>query len=184
MGDRHREAAGEAPPASPGAELIRDAAAGDADALAAIMALHDASMRRICMVVTGNAALVEEAVQAAWVRAWRHLGSLRDPDRLRPWLMSVAANEARQQVRAAYRRTAHERRTDVSRRGTDPAARAELVDLAAAVGRLDTDERRLLALRYVADLTSEEIGRELGMTAAAVRGRLARIVERLRRELA
>ncbi|MGH2456162.1 MAG: RNA polymerase sigma factor [Candidatus Limnocylindria bacterium] len=164
-------------------DLVRAAAAGDVDALARIMALHDGSMRRICMVITTDAALVDEAVQAAWVRAWQRLGSLRDPDRLRPWLMSVAANEARQLQRSGARRSAHERRTDASRPAVDPAARTEVLDLAAAVSKLAADERRLLALRYVADLTSEEIGRELGMSASAVRGRMSRIVERLRWEL-
>jgi RNA polymerase sigma factor (sigma-70 family) len=66
----------------------------------------------------------------------------------------------------------------------EPADRAEYLDLARAVRLLDADDRRLVALRYVAGLTSPEIAREVGGTAAAVRGKLARAVARLRRELA
>ena len=165
------------------ASLIEAAASGDADALARIMALHDGSMRRICMVITGDPALVDDAVQAAWVAAWRRLGTLRDPARLRPWLMSVAANEARQLIRAASRRHGHEQRARPPTFGADPSLRAEVLDLAAAVSHLDPDARRLLALRYVAGLTSEEIAREVGGSPSSVRGRVARLVERLRKEL-
>jgi RNA polymerase sigma factor (sigma-70 family) len=59
----------------------------------------------------------------------------------------------------------------------------DLLDLADAVSRLEPDERRLLALRYVADLTSDDIAREVGGSASSVRGRLARIIRRLRTEL-
>ncbi|HEX7068977.1 MAG TPA: sigma-70 family RNA polymerase sigma factor [Candidatus Limnocylindria bacterium] len=161
------------------AELAAD---GDQDALARIMAAHDSDMTRICMVICGNPGTAREAVQAAWPIAWRKLGSLRDPDRLRPWLMSVAANEARKIMRADRRRFDRESRLTATR-PEDPADRAEYMDLARAVGLLDADERRLVALRYVAGLTSPEIAREVGGTAASVRGRLARAVARLRREL-
>ena len=161
------------------AELAAD---GDQDALARIMAAHDADMTRICMVICGNLGTAREAVQAAWPIAWRKLGSLRDADRLRPWLMSVAANEARKIMRADRRRANRESRLTATR-PEDPADRAEYMDLARAVGLLDADDRRLVALRYVAGLTSQEIAREVGGTAASVRGKLARAVARLRREL-
>jgi RNA polymerase sigma-70 factor (ECF subfamily) len=164
------------------ASLVAAAGSGDVEALARIMALHDGSMRRICMVVTGNAALADDAVQAAWVRAWRSIRSLRDPARLRPWLMSIAANEARQLVRSASRRRAHEAAAEPSL-PPDPALRGELLDLAAALERLPLDDRRLIALRHLAGLSSEEIAREIGGSAASVRGRLARALARLRQEM-
>ena len=161
------------------AELAAD---GDHDALARIMAAHDADMTRICMVICGDVHTAREAVQAAWPIAWRKLGSLRDPERLRPWLMSVAANEARKIIRADRRRANHERRLTAAI-PEDPANRAEYLDLARAIGQLEADDRRLVALRYVAGLTSQEIAREVGGTAASVRGKLARAVARLRTEL-
>jgi RNA polymerase sigma-70 factor (ECF subfamily) len=135
------------------------------------------------MVICGNLGTAREAVQAAWPIAWRKLGSLRDADRLRPWLMSVAANEARRIMRADRRRADRESRLTAIG-PEDPADRAEYLDLARAVGLLDADDRRLIALRYVAGLTSPEIAREVGGTAASVRGRLARALARLRKELA
>lgn len=163
--------------------LVEAAAHGDVEALARIMALHDGNMRRICMVVTADPTLVDEAVQAAWIRAWRGLRTLRDSARLRAWLMSVAANEARQLIRARSRRASYERRVDLPGSHLDGSRRAEVLDVVAAVSRLEPEDRRLVALRYVGDLTSEEIAREIGGSASAVRGRLARILERLRRDL-
>lgn len=163
------------------AVLIR-AAAGDVDALAQVMAAHSGDMARVCMVICGDPDVAHEAVQAAWASTWTRLGSLRDPDRLRPWLIAIAANHARQIVRGARRRRGYEAAVTAPM-PVDPGSRAELLDLAEAVADLQPDERRLLGLRFAGGLTSEEIARELGGSASAIRGRLARIVKRLRIEL-
>src|SRR5262245_45851546 len=79
------------------------AAAGDEAAFARIIRAHHDDMTRVCYIVSGDLDLAEEAVQAAWGIAWRKLGTVRDPSRLRSWLVSVAANEARQIVRRRRR---------------------------------------------------------------------------------
>ncbi len=166
------------------ATTVADAAAGDVDALARIVGLHHDDMARVCFVICGDQDLAQDAVQAAWPIAWRKLGSLRDPDRLRPWLMAVAANEARQLLRRQRRHPVVE--IAVADLGTDrhdPAARPGLSDLAAALRRLAPEDRALLALRHVAGYDATEIGRELGMSASGVRSRLARLTARLRTEL-
>ena len=169
--------------ARPEPGLVAAACAGDTDAFARIMALHDGDMTRVCMAIVGDVNVAQEAVQAAWPLVWERLGSLREPDRLRPWLVSVAANEARQIVRRGRRAEARERSSAPPRDLGDPSARAASLDLAAALSRLGVDDRRLIGLRYIAGLTSSEIARELGGSPSAVRGRLARILDRLRTEL-
>ena len=83
---------------------VRLAAAGDTVAFARIVAAYHADMVRVAYVVAGgDQDLADDAVQAAWSIAWRKLGSLRDPERLKPWLVSVAANEARQLCRRRRR---------------------------------------------------------------------------------
>jgi len=162
---------------------VTSAAAGDVAALADIVAHHHRDMARVCAVITGDADLAEEAVQAAWPIAWKRLGSLRDPERLRPWLISIAANEARQQMRRERRR----RLVEIPM--TDPAIaarsddRASLADLEASLSRLAPDDRALLALRYVAELGSDEIGWAFGISASGARSRLERLLARLRTEL-
>src|SRR6266446_1895481 len=116
--------------------IVEHAAAGDAVAFARIVAGYHDDMARIAYLVCGDLDIAEEAEQSAWAVAYRRLKDLRDPDRLRPWLMSVAANEARQIARSRRRRTVRELAvTDPNRlRDVDHAA---LIDLADALRRLD-----------------------------------------------
>ena len=167
---------------------VARAAVGDEVAFARIVAAHHDDMARVAFVVCGDVELAQEAVQAAWQKAWVKLGSIRAADRLRPWLVSVAANEARQLVRSRHRRWLRETVIDGdaeadARAGPDPAGRAAELDLANALAGLDPDDRTLIALRYAAGLTSDEIGRLIGMTGGGVRARLARLLHRLRKEL-
>jgi len=165
---------------------IRLAAAGDTVEFARIVAAHHADMVRVAYVVSGGRQdLADDAVQAAWVIAWRKLGSLRDPERLKAWLISVAANEARQLCRRQRRLAAVEIDVGVhDSAGSDLADRAEELDLERAIGHLSVDDRALLALRYEAGLDSSEIGALARRPAATIRWRLARLVSRLRKELA
>jgi RNA polymerase sigma-70 factor (ECF subfamily) len=162
---------------------IERAVAGDELAFAEIVSVHSERMARVAYLVSGSLDTAEEAVQAAWAIAWRRLPTLRDPTRLRPWLMSVAANEARQIARGNRRRTVRELRVHTPESGAMDAERAALVDLANALARLGHRDRTLIALRYVAGLESAAIGRELGMSASGVRVRLHRLLGRLREEL-
>jgi DNA-directed RNA polymerase specialized sigma24 family protein len=126
------------------------AVAGDESAFARIVASHHASMTKVCYLVCGDLDLADEAVAAAWPLAWRHLHSVRDPDRLGPWLVSVAANEARQLMRRNRRRSLREIPADEASAGTvsDPAARAAGMDLIEALARLSPDDRTLLDRPY------------------------------------
>src|SRR6185436_9469984 len=85
------------------ASIIEAAAAGDTMAFARIVRAHHDDMARVCQLICDDADLAQDAAQAAWPIAWRKLGTLRDPEKLRPWLVSIAANEARQMIRRLHR---------------------------------------------------------------------------------
>lgn len=160
------------------------AATGDEAAFARLVAEHHAAMARVAYVIVGDADQARDAVQSAWALAWRRIGSLRDPAQVRPWLVAIAANEARQLLRRRRARPVVDISAALDRhRAGDPADRIETVDLARALARLAPDDRALLALRFVAGLDSTEIASQLGLSASGVRSRLARLLERLRTEL-
>src|ERR1041385_40105 len=176
--------------------MVASAATGDEIAFARIVAAHHDDMARVSFVVCGDVTLAQEAVQAAWPKVWAKLGTVRDPAKLRPWLVSVAANEAKQLARSRNRRWVREvaidDTTDLSSgawararyaASADPGDRAAELDLANALNALAPDDRVLIALRYAAGLTSDEIGRAIGLTGGGVRARLARLLSRLREEL-
>ena len=167
---------------------VAAAASGDEAAFARIVNAHHGDMSRVAYLVSGDLDLAAEAVQAAWSIAWRKLGSLQDAERLRPWLVSIAANEARQAQRRRRRRTVVEIHVDDA---GDPTSeprdgrpeREHLLDLEAALRTLDPDDRAVVAMRYALDMTSAQIGRELGLSETGVRSKIGRALTRLRKEL-
>lgn len=166
--------------------LIASAAAGDSAAFASIVSANHEDMRRVCVVVAGDDGIADDAVAAAWSIAWRKLGSLRDPARLRPWLVSVAVNEARQLLRARKRRSLLEVaviRGDELSGGLDPGSTINAIDLRNALARLDPTDRALLAMRYLAGFDATELAYATGRSPSGMRARLARLLQRLEREL-
>ena len=166
------------------ATTVRLAAQGDEAAFTRLVSEHREAMARIAFVICGDPEATRDAVQTAWSIAWRRLDTLRDPEQVRPWLIAIAANEARQVIRGQRRRPV----VDISDRlhedaGGDPADTIGLVDLQRALVHLRPDDRRLLALRFVAGLDSTEIARHTGLSASGVRSRLARLIERLRTDI-
>jgi len=166
------------------AATVERAAAGDEYAFARIVATHRAEMVRVAYVVSGDWDLAQDAAQAALWNAWRKLPSLRDPTSLRPWLMAVAANEARAIVRRERRHPVVELAMAADASACDePAGGIDQLDLTNALHRLSPDDRALVALRYVADLNSDEIGAMTGRSASGVRTRLSRVLARLQKDL-
>ena len=85
-------------------DLLASAVAGDEVAFCNVIAAHHEDMRRVCLAISGDHTIADEAVQAAWLVAWRKLDKVRGPEQLRPWLVSVAVNEAKQLLRKRRRR--------------------------------------------------------------------------------
>jgi RNA polymerase sigma factor (sigma-70 family) len=163
---------------------VRLAAQGDEAAFTRLVAEHRVAMAGVAYVICGDPEATRDAVQSAWSIAWRRLPALREPEQVRAWLISIAANEARQVIRGQRRRPV----VDISNAleqdaGGDPADTIDLVDLQRALAHLRPDDRRLLALRYVAGFDSTEIARHTGLSASGVRSRLARLIDRLRTDI-
>ena len=172
-----------------GGDLVRAAATGDEAAFTELVARHHRDLLRVAYVICRDPALAEDSAQAAWAIAWRRIGDVRDPNQIGSWLVAVAANEARRVMRSR-RRSVHEISVaDIELEGapdlrSDPLAEGiASADLRRVLASLDPTDRALIALRYVAELSSDEIGRALGMSSSGARGRLSRLLVRLRGDL-
>ena len=165
--------------------VIASAAAGDEVAFARIVAAHHEDMRRVCVFVPRDEALADDAVQTAWTIAWRKLASVREPERLRPWLVSVAVNEAKKLLKKKQRRAEVEVAADVSfvAGGRDPASTIDAIDALAAMDRLDPEDRALRAMRYAVGFDATELSMAIGLSPSGTRTRLERLLTRLRQEL-
>lgn len=163
---------------------IRRAVAGDHAAFTRIVQAHHGEMTRLAYVIAGDESLAQDAAQSAWVVAWSKLGSMREPSRLRAWLLSIAANEARQIARRRRRHPVREIDADVpGNPRSDPATSIDRLDLVRALGALAPDDRAVLALRYVAGFDASAIGAATGRSATATRSKLSRLIARLREDL-
>ena len=170
------------------AELLARAQRGDEDAYAALVRAHQELAFRTAVLITQDAAEAEEAAQDAFVKAWRALGRFRTGSPLRPWLLAIVANEARNRRRAAGRRASLAARAP---RGSERAPSAESVAVAAdartalldAMGRLRDDDRLVLGCRYLLELTEAETASALGVRLGTVKSRTSRALGRLREEV-
>ena len=175
--------ASDAPLGTTHEERLQRALAGDESAFAWIVETFSRDMAQVCLVVVGDLELADEAVAAAWPIAWRTLGRLRNPERLRSWLISIAANQARQMARARRRRMVREISVPPVDQPAHSRDRDSEIDLKNALARLGPDDRALLALRYVAGFDSNELARATGLSPSGTRARLARLLDKMRREL-
>ena len=124
----------------------------------------------------------EDAVQEAALKAWRKLGQLREGQALRPWFLSIVANECREIRRSRWSSVLKWPDTpmpDVS----SPDAVVGAIELRRAVRKLDRDKRLVLVLHWYLDLPLTEIALITGASVHAVEARLNRGVHELRRRL-
>jgi RNA polymerase sigma-70 factor (ECF subfamily) len=161
--------------------IIARAKAGEHEAFTVLVATYGGDVLRLCAVIIGDPTAAEDAAQNTWHKVWSRLDTLRQASQIRSWILTIAANEARQVLRRGRRFAAVtlEDASDIPR-AFDAQGDAEL---RAALLMLDPADRELLAHRYVIGSTSEEIGRRFGLSAGGARSRLKRIRERLEKEM-
>lgn len=137
--------------------------------------------------ILGNREDAEEAVQEAFVRAWRKRGTCRTPSAPLPWLVQITRNEAMRLAERRSRRQASELPEAEPEAVYDPGGGDNPLDqtltsLATeqALSTLRPDERNLIRLRYVEDLTQGQMAAALGLPEGTVKVRLHRARARLR----
>jgi RNA polymerase sigma factor (sigma-70 family) len=167
------------------AALVARAAAGDHDAYAALVRPHEHVAYRVAVSITGWNADAQEAVQNAYVKAYRSLRRFRRDAPFRPWLLGIVVNEARNVRRSELR---HERLAERAATHHDPAAagvdeavlaREEVATVLDALTQLSEADRLAVALRYFAQLSDAEAAELAGVSAGAYRVRLVRARRRL-----
>ena len=171
-------------------ELTSALRRGDETAFRRLHEEWNARLSRYCYALaSGDDALAVEIIQATYLRVLRHMRELPDEEALWAWLL-CAARSAAVDLRRKNGRYLHAltRFADwLGARRSPPLRDAEtglIVALHAAIEGLPPEERSLLDARYTDQDSLEEIGKRCGLTARAVEGRMARLRERLRREIA
>ena len=151
--------------------LVRLAAAGDHDALAAIFERHHQALYRYCRALLGSAEDAEDALQSAMARVVRALpGEIRELA-LKPWLYRIAHNEA---MRIAGRRRPQgslEEAEEVAARpdAEDRESRERLGELVADMRELSERQRGALVLRELEGASFAHIASVFGGSEASAK---------------
>ena len=168
--------------------LIARAQRGDSAAYEEIVQRYQQVAFRTAYVITGSSPDAEDAAQEGFVKAYRALYRFRLGSDLRPWLLRIVANEARNRVRSSGRRHQLELRLAEGFRPGDAAPSPEAVAVAAderrrllaMVNALSEGDRLVIASRYFLELSGEETATALGIPEGTVKSRLSRALARLR----
>ena len=167
------------------ADLVRLAKRGDRHAFGHLVRGHQRRIFAIGLRWLRNAEDADDLVQETFVRAWQALPGFDDTRAFAPWLVTIAVNRAKTKLSRA--RPAEEIDETVVWRGPSPEEDAERAILArdvnAAVAALPEEQRIVLHLRAVEDLSYREIADALGIPVGTVMSRLSRAREVLRRSL-
>lgn len=171
-------------------ELIGRARLGDSAAWEGLVQEHQQAVFRLAYLLLGDPDQAEDVAQEAFLRAFRAMDRY-DPERpFRPWVLSIAANLARNQRRSAGRFLAAFQRLVRE----EPPATASIEALASqqweaqslwqAVRQLDIDDQEVIYYRFFLDLPVSETAQALGIAEGTVKSRLYRALERLRKVIA
>jgi RNA polymerase sigma-70 factor (ECF subfamily) len=162
-------------------QLMVSATAGDADSFAALIEPLLDSAYRLAAVMLADRSSAEDAVQEASIKAWRKLRQLRgDLKSLRPWFLSIVANECRMAKRERWWSVLKVAEIPASSPGPDPGGSA---DLHQALLRLNPEERLPLVLHFYLDLPIDEVAMALRVSPSAAKSRIYRAAKRLRSDL-
>ena len=177
------------------AELIESAAHGDQEAFRRLWEIHHAAAMAAALRLCHQRVLAEEITQGAFLLAWRGLPRFQKGNPFRPWLMRILYRHALDMM--------EKQRTYLQPLSLDNAIESDIEygldrhmeqvsmqeqvaqreEVQQALAQLSAEQRRVIALRYGADLTEADIAQVLGWPIGTVKSRLNRARERLREML-
>jgi RNA polymerase sigma-70 factor (ECF subfamily) len=166
-------------------ELVERAGAGDHDAFALLVRGSVARLESVARLILRDPELAQDAVQDAYMRAWRELPGLRDPQRFDAWLHRLTVNACLDAVR---RRKRHPIEVELSPidppSDSDPAGGlADRDQLERGFAHLRTEQRVVLVLHYYVGMPVPVVAETLGIPLGTAQSRLGRALAALRNVL-
>jgi RNA polymerase sigma-70 factor, ECF subfamily len=161
------------------AGLIREAKAGSADAVEALVRRHWDGAHRTAFLIVHDAGAAEDIAQESVLAAVRGIDRFDRRRPFRPWLHRIVVNRSLDWLRK------RSREVRVAEPPAAPAPEPGLPGEAlAALAALEPELRALVVMRHLHGYRSSELASMLGLPAATVRTRLARALARLEALLA
>lgn len=179
--------------------LVQRFNAGDPTAFVEIVTRYRAKLVHVALGLLRNHADAEEIAQDTFIRAHRSLVLFRGESSLAAWLHCITLNLARNRYWYFFRRRRHvtqslDNTVNAESQTTyadliassapgpahEAASREFSTEVTACMARLNPNQREILLLRNVRQLSYREISRMLGISIGTVKSRVARARESLR----
>jgi RNA polymerase sigma-70 factor (ECF subfamily) len=165
--------------------LVQAVLAGDVDAYGALVDRYAAEYMRFAVRMLGTVEDADEVLHTAFYRAYQHLGSCQDPTRYGAWLYRIVVNECRTR---ASRRGRRERRLVRDEATLAQLAASDRTDGQFALSEVShvgiyqvpVESREAFVLKYVEELSYEEMSEITGAGISALKMRTKRACDRLR----
>ena len=166
-------------------DLIVQSRRGDPDAWEALTRVHQEAVFRLAYLLLGDPDDAEDVAQEAFVRAYYALRRFDTARPLRPWLLRIASNLARNRGRSIGRYFAQLNRfARVSSTDAPALAEEDSESLWVAVRRLTTDYQQVIYMRYFLEMSESEMAEALAVAPGTVKSRLHRALAALRELIA
>jgi len=153
---------------------VESALDGDVSAFDRLVLIHLPRTYRIALAILGSEADAADAVQEAWISAWRQLPTLRDPARFGGWLDQILVNACRMSIRRRSR--VREIRMPEGFEAESPQAAlnqvAERDALDRAFGGLTVEQRTILVLHHLERRPLSAIAAALVIPVGTAKSRL------------
>jgi RNA polymerase sigma-70 factor (ECF subfamily) len=165
--------------------LVVRSQAGDEAAFVELVERYQGRLRRYVRRLPVDASKVDDVLQDVWLTAYRNLPKLRRPGALAAWLFRIARNAALAELRR--HRVAFELDPEpeapASTEGEDDLTPQDVARIHACLDRLPPHHREVLVLRFLEQLSYEDIAKVVGRPLGTVRSRLHHAKRGLRREM-
>jgi RNA polymerase sigma-70 factor, ECF subfamily len=167
-------------------ELVVRARGGDRDAFSELVARSIGRQTAVARMILRDEYAAQDAVQDAFIEAWRSLRGLRDPDAFEGWMRRLLMRACLRAIRRTKRVNALEIRMTP---GDDPAIpglerHLDIHDqLERGLARLSTELRAVVVLVYYLDLPYVDAAQAMGVPLGTMKSRLNRATRALRAEL-
>lgn len=150
-------------------------------AFEALVREHKASIYSVCYMFAADKMEADDLFQEALINLWHGNGHLRTPGSLKSWIYRVTLNTC-----LSVRRKKHIRTEPIDKAAVEttdeesPEWQRQLQLLRDRISRLDVIDRAIVLL-WLENMTYEEIGAIVGMSAKGIGVRLVRIKEKLKK---
>ncbi|MDF1667760.1 MAG: sigma-70 family RNA polymerase sigma factor [Planctomycetota bacterium] len=160
--------------------VIEDATLGQREAVERLVSHFMPRVFGLCLRMTRHRHLAEEASQESFVRILRALPKLRKRDRIRSWILTIAANTSRELLRKRNRVTELDFDLPAPIEEIDEATAAQQKALDWAISNLKTDDRALFLLHTIEGVKLKDLAEDRKTTIMAVKSKIHRIRSKVR----